>query len=86
MRQLQEQLRESQSMQPETAAAQERCRVLSRELEAQRRACAEAENGRGQSDTALAAIHRDLDTSTKALHALEAEMASLKQTSAAHIK
>ncbi|KAK9836747.1 hypothetical protein WJX74_007395 [Apatococcus lobatus] len=85
-RQLQEQLRESRSAQPEIAAAQERCRVLSRELEAQRRACADAESAKGQSETALTAMHKDLDIRTKAMQALEAESTTLKQTSDHHIK
>ena len=86
IRQLQEQLRESQSRQAEAAAAQERCRVLSRELEAQRRTCTEAETARGQSETALTAIQRDLEAKNTSAQTLTAELATLKQTSAVHIK
>ncbi|KAK9868124.1 hypothetical protein WJX84_007286 [Apatococcus fuscideae] len=85
-RHLQAQLHESQSHGSQAAAAHERCRVLSRELEAARQARCEAETATGQCETALTNVHRDLEARSKALQTLETEVLALRQTSAAHVR
>ncbi len=86
IRQLQRQLHEAQAHSSDSSAAQERCRALSHELHEERRAKADAENARIHSETALSAVHRELDTRTHALQSLQAELSDLKQTSVEHVR